>query len=450
MKKAMLFALLLLISGTILSQNRVVPDDDTRRIRQEFQDRKFGIFIHWGIYSMMADGEWAMWNKRTDREEYAQLAGGFYPFWFSAREWVQTFKEAGAQYITFTTRHHDGFSMWDSKASDYNIVEKTPYRRDILKMLADACAENGMKLHLYYSHMDWYRTDYPLGSTSKELPHAKETTNWMGYYAFMNQQLTELLTNYGQIGAIWFDGMWDHREKEFDWNLNHQYALIKQLQPKCMIGNNHHGTPHPLEDFQLFEQDLPGQNTAGFNGDMNISDQLPLETCMTMNHTWGYSITDRHYKSGDEIIRNLVKAAGMNANFLLNIGPRPDGQLPTQAVNILKHVGQFMSKYGTSIYRTRGGCVPPQPWGVTTQDGKKLYIHILNKEVEGNTVNEGLERVQDGALSIYVPLKGKTLSNVSIMHTNTPLNIKREKEGYRIYLPKRPDSVDLVLTARVN
>ncbi len=406
--------------------------DDTRRIREEFQDRKFGIFLHWGIYSMLADGEWVMHNRHLDRNEYAKLAGGFYPSLFDAREWTKLFKEAGAQYITFTSRHHDGFSMWATKASPYNIVDATPFKRDIIGELAKACKEQDLKLHFYYSHMDWQRTDYPTGAC-QNCPHDPSATNWDSYYAFMNRQLTELLTNYGPIGAIWFDGMWDHKEKEFDWRLEEQYALIKRLQPTCLIGNNHHGSPIGVEDFQLFEQDLPGQNTAGFSGEQKVS-RLPLETCMTMNNTWGYSITDRNYKDGDELIRRLVTAAGLNANFLLNIGPRPDGKLPDQAVEILKHIGQFMKVNGPAIYGTRGGCIPPQSWGVTTQKQNTLYIHILNN-------------VEDG--QIFLPLTEQKLTKVTMFADDTKLKFKRDKEGYRIFLPKQPETVDCILEATI-
>lgn len=450
MLKTLMAALTLLIAGTTWAQPMVVPDDNTRKLREEYKNRKFGIFIHWGIYSMLADGEWVMYNRRIDRTEYSHLAGGFCPSWFSAKEWAQIFKEAGAQYVTFTSRHHDGFSMWDSEASDYNVVDATPYGHDVLKDLAAACAEQGLKLHLYYSHMDWYRTDYPLGSTSKNMPHDESNTNWMSYYSFMNRQLTELLTNYGPIGAIWFDGMWDHTEEGFDWQLDEQYALIKKLQPRCLIGNNHHGSPIGTEDIQLFEQDLPGENTAGFSDGQKVSNQVALETCMTMNNTWGYNITDNNYKSGDEVIRRLVQAAGRNANFLLNVGPRPDGQLPDQAVKVLAHVGKFMDTHSRSIYNTRGGLVPPQDWGVTTQDGKTLYIHILNKEKDGQTVNEGLHRINGGSLSFFVPMKGHTLSDVCTLNGGQRLSVQAEKDGYRIFLPKRPDTVDLVLKAKVD
>lgn len=448
MKNTLLAAIMLLCFGNAQAQS--VPSDEMRKVRNEFQDRKFGIIIHWGIYSMLGDGEWVMFNKGINRDEYAKLSGGFCPSWFSAREWVLLFKEAGAQYVTFTSRHHDGFSMWDTQTSDYNIVKSTPFGRDIIKELSAACAQEGLKFHLYYSHMDWHREDYPLGSTSKKLSHADSTTNWASYYAFMNQQLTELLTNYGPIGAIWFDGVWDHKEKEFDWKLKEQYDLIHRLQPKCMIGNNHHGSIIDGEDFQLFEQDLPGQNTAGFSAGQEIS-TLPLESCQTMNNTWGYSITDKSYKSSAEIIRRLVRCAGLNSNLLLNIGPRPDGQIPNEAVKILQDVGAFMRKYSRSIYSTRGGIVPPQSWGVTTQRGKTLYIHILNTEKDGRIFNEGIERM-DGTVSILLP-KGKyNIKNVKRMNSNSSLPFRQESNGTRIFLPSLPttDITDYILEAQIN
>ena len=171
---------------------------------------------------------------------------------------------------------------------------------------------------------------------------------------------------------------------------------------------------------------------------------------MTMNNTWGYSITDKNYKSGDELIRRLVKAAGMNANFLLNIGPRPDGQLPDEAVERLRHIGAFMDANSSTIYDTRGGCVPPQDRGVTTQRGRTLFIHILNKEKDGKVVNEGLERKDGGALSLFLPLSGQSLSKVTLRSDGSALQFQREGDGYRIFLPKRPDSVDCILTATLS
>ena len=255
------------------------PSEANLKARAEFQDRKFGVFLHWGVYSMMGQGEWVMNNRNINYEEYAKLPGGFYPQYFDAEEWVKAFQEAGVKYITITSRHHDGFSMFHSKVSDgYNIVDATPFKRDVLKELAAACEKYGITLNFYYSHLDWHRLDYPIGSSGRALGRPTDQQNWQSYYKFMNDQLTELLTNYGSIGAIWFDGVWDHAgdATPFNWQLEEQYALIHRLQPSCLVGNNHHKDLNPGEDIQIFERDLPGQNTAGYSGGMTVSNTVPL------------------------------------------------------------------------------------------------------------------------------------------------------------------------------
>lgn len=379
--KGKLFFLMLAacLCPLFVSAQAYEPTAENLQARKEFQDARFGIFLHWGVYSMLGSGEWVQHSRRIDRDEYALLPGGFYPSRYDADEWVKAFKAAGARYVTITSRHHDGFSMFRTAATDYDIVDATPFRRDVIQELAEACQREGLKLNFYYSHMDWHRTDYPMGNASKDLPHDEASTDWPAYYRFMNEQLTELLTQYGPIGAIWFDGEWDHPEG-FDWQLAEQYDLIHRLQPACLVGNNHHHAVAPGEDIQIFEQDLPGENTAGFSKDQRVSSQNPLETCLTMNNTWGYNITDKEYKSTEELIRKLVRAAGMNANLLLNIGPRPDGMLPVEAVQRLQEMGEWTSRYGETVYGTRGGCIPPQPWGVTTQRDKTLYVHIFSHE----------------------------------------------------------------------
>lgn len=339
---------------------------------------------------MLATGEWTMTNNNLNYKEYAKLAGGFYSSRFNAAEWVSAIKASGAKYICFTSRHHEGFSMFHTKYSDYNVVDATPFKRDILKELADECHKQGIRLHLYYSHLDWYREDYPWGRTGRGTGRPDAKGNWSSYYQFMNNQLTELLTNYGPIGAIWFDGWWDQDQNpDFDWQLPGQYELIHRLQPGCLVGNNHHQVPFAGEDIQIFERDLPGENKAGLSG-QDIS-SLPLETCETMNGMWGYKITDQNYKSAKTLIHYLVKAAGKDANLLMNIGPQPDGCLPEVAVQRLKEVGEWMRVYGETIYGTRGGCIAPHDWGVTTQKGNRLFVHILN--------------LQDKAL--FLPLDGK-------------------------------------------
>jgi len=367
---------------TAIAQPGYTPAESNLQARETFGDNRFGIFIHWGIYSMLADGEWALQTKNLKHNEYAKLASGFYPSGFNAAEWVAAIKASGAKYITITSRHHDGFSMFGTKQSDYNIVDATPFKRDVLKELAAECQKQGIRLHFYYSHLDWGRDDYyPLGRTGKNTGRTRQG-NWSDYLAFMNSQLTELLTNYGPVGAIWFDGMWD---KDVDkdgmtartWGLDETYALIHRLQPACLIGNNHHIAPFSGEDIQLFERDLPGENKAGLSPGQKIS-PLPLETCETMNESWGYRITDQDYKSAKTLIQYLVKAAGKNANLLMNIGPQPNGELPALAIERLKELGEWMKIYGETIYGTRSGIVEPHDWGVTTQKDNILYVHILN------------------------------------------------------------------------
>lgn len=366
------------LSLNSMAQEGYVPSPENLQARQEFQESKFGIFLHWGIYSMFAQGEWYMQNDNIDRKEYEKVADAFYPHRFDAAAWVAAFKAAGAKYITITTRHHDGFSMWDTKQSDYNIVKATPYGKDVIRQLADECHKQGIRLHLYYSHLDWYREDYPWGRTGLNVGKDKSKQNWQSYYTFMNNQLTELLTNYGKIGAIWFDGYWDHDSDPapFDWQLGPQYALIHKLQPGCLIGNNHHQNVNPGEDIQIFERDLPGENTTGWV--MGGVSKLPLETCETMNGMWGYKVNDQHYKTVEELITLLVKTSGKGANLLMNIGPQPNGELPAVALERLKGMGEWLQQYGESIYGTTAGHLPGQEWGVTTQKGNTEYIHILN------------------------------------------------------------------------
>lgn len=315
------------------AQPGYIPSEDNLLSRKQFEESRFGIFIHWGIYSMLGRGEWVMQNEDIDYREYPHLAAGFCPSRFDAEQWAQLFRESGARYVTFTTRHHDGFSMFNSKASEYNIFKATPFRRDVLAELADALGREGLQLHLYYSHLDWGRTDYcPLGRTGTGTgrPEGKDG-DWEHYMEFINAQLTELLTGYGKIGAVWFDGVWDkdafpREDQPAIWNLSEQYELIHRLQPQCLIGNNHHLLPFEGEDIQIFERDLPGQNEYGLSG-QEIS-RLPLETCQTMNRSWGYRIKDTDYKSADFLIEYLVRTAAKGANLLLNIGPRPDGTIP--------------------------------------------------------------------------------------------------------------------------
>ena len=439
MKFKLLWLMLAVMSLELYAQPGYVPAPQNMQSRQEFSQARFGIFIHWGIYSMLGDGEWVMHNKNINYKEYEKLAGGFYPSKFNAHEWVKAIKLSGAKYICITSRHHDGFSIFHTKASPYNSVDATPFKRDILAEIADECHKQGIRLHLYYSHIDWGREDYyPVGRTGhgtgrtgwfngQKLPQMDSSvfqTNWAyeNYLKFMDDQLTELLTNYGPIGAIWFDGVWDRDKQENGlkaetWNLANQYSLIHRLQPSCLVGNNHHMDPFPGEDIQIFERDIPGQNLYGYS-EQAISTVLPLETCQTMNRSWGYRVTDTTYKSVDFLIKYLVQTAAKGANLLLNIGPRPDGTLPDESLERLKAIGEWLDVYGETIYGTTAGIVPEQPWGVSTRKEHRNFLHIFKDTAE-----------------IFVPLENTDIVECKSYPGGEELKFKKVKGGISVQLP---------------
>jgi alpha-L-fucosidase len=394
-----------------------------------FRDAGFGMFIHWGVYSVLGDGEWVMENHKMSVADYEKIPPQFNPTEFNAADWVALAKSAGMKYITITSKHHDGFAMFATKQSDWNIVDRTPYKKDPLKMLADECHKQGIKLFFYYSELDWHNQDYyPLGRTG----HASGRPargDWNKYLDYMDAQLTELVTNYGPIGGIWFDGWWD--KPDADWRLQQTYALIHRLQPSALVGSNHHHKPNPGEDFQMFEKDLPGQKTAEFNKDSEVGN-LPLETCDTINGAWGYNKSDKRYKSVPDLVHYLARAAGNNANFLLNIGPMPTGKIQPEFVERLHSMGEWLSKNGESIYGTRGGPIPPQPWGVTTQKGNKIYVHLLspntgalvlpkmNKEIESAYLLDGGQKlspqpVDQGTLFILPPSVNDSMDIIIVL-----------------------------------
>ena len=364
---------------------RYIPTEANLASRQEFREAGLGIFIHWGVYSMLGDGEWVLNNQDINYKEYAKLAGGFCPAGFDAEEWVKAIKGSGAKYICFTARHHDGFSMFGSEYTDYDITDAAPFGRDIVKELAEACHKEGLRLHLYYSLIDWGREDAPRGRTGRGTGRPEGSTDTTAYFKFMKGQLTELLGNYGEIGAIWFDGDWDMPEG-YDWRYDELYPLIHGLQPGCLIGNNHHRNPIEGEDIQIFERDLPGENLAGYSGAQDVSIGLPLETCQTMGASWGYDIHDDEYKSAEELIHYLVNAAGR-------------------------------------------GDIPPRDWGATTRKGNRLYIHILD--------------LQDD--SLFLPLKDCKITAAQCVNDGKRLKFIQDKDGVLLKLGTVPDETDFIV-----
>jgi len=427
------FILLILLSIFVFksgySQSNYQPTEKNLKNREWFLDAKFGLFIHWGVYSILGDGEWVMNQQQIPIHQYEKLPSFFNPTQFNPAEWVSMVKKAGMKYITITSKHHDGFAMYDSKVSNYDIVDSTPYKKDVLKMLKEECDKQGIKLFFYHSQLDWHHPDYfPRGNTGQNYTGRPEKGDWNKYIDYMNAQLSELLTNYGEIGGIWFDGMWD--KKDAPWRLNETYSLIHQLQPGTLVGSNHHLSPIPGEDFQMFERDLPGENTMGFNQTGTIS-ELPLEMCETMNGSWGFNLKDQKYKSSKQLIQTMVKSAGYGANFLLNTGPMPNGKIQPENIDTLAVMGKWLERYGETIYNTRKGPIRPQDWGATTtaKDGK-IFLHLLQMKDE----------------NLLIPaLPGKIKSAV-YFESGEKVTFKETEFGILLNVPKsKQDDVDTIL-----
>ena len=432
MKKLILLCCAALLAVSAPAQTCYVPAPENLAARARFADDRFGFFIHCGIYALMGQGEWVMTNLDINYREYEKLAGAFYPAAFDAAAWVTAFREAGARYVCFTTRHHDGFSMFRTAQSPYNVVEATPFARDIVRELAEECHRQGLRVHFYYSLIDWWREDAPRGRTGRGTGRPAEREDADAYFDFMKAQLTELLTQYGPVGAIWFDGVWDQdQHPDFDWRLDELYGLIHRLQPACLVVNNHHLAPFEGEDVQTFERDLPGENTAGLSG--QAVSRLPRETCQTMNGSWGYRITDRNYKSTDELIRYLAGAAGRGGNLLLNVGPQPDGRLPEEATKRLAGIGEWLRSCGETIYGTDAGPVAPRNWGVTTRRGDKIYLHILDWEDE----------------ELFVPIRNERIRRAVRFADGEKLAFRQDAHGVPVVLGSRPQGPDCIVELTV-
>ncbi|HEX2535260.1 MAG TPA: alpha-L-fucosidase [Chitinophagaceae bacterium] len=406
------------------------PAPENVQARAAFRDHRYGLFIHWGASSVLGDGEWVMHNRNIKVADYRRLQSVFNPVHFDAAQWVGLAKKAGMKYITFITRHHDSFSNWDTKASDWKITS-TPYGKDVLKQLSEECRRQNMPLFLYYSLVDWFRDDYPhtTGRTGRGTGRTG-TGNYDQYFTFMKTQLTELLTQYGPIAGIWFDGHWDQtapegaadRSSRLDWRYEELYGLIHRLQPQCLIGNNHHLDPIPGEDFQMFERDLPGENHSGLSF-QKPAEGMPVETCETLNGSWGYNITDRRYKSVKQVLHLLVNAAGRDANLLLNVGPLPDGRIQSEFTDTLTAAGAWLQRYGHTVYGTRGKVVVPQPWGVVTEKGSQLFVHLLNPP-QGNY--------------IFLPGLQKKVAKAVLLANGQRVAFRQQPEGLFLYLEGVP------------
>ncbi len=369
---------------TARAQNSSQP---TPERMEWFNNARFGMFIHWGIYSVPAgawDGktsyaEWIMLQAKIPSAQYEKFAAQFNPVQFDAKQWVQTAKDAGMKYIVITAKHHDGFCMYDSDLTRYDIVDATPYHHDPMKDLADACRAAGLKFCFYYSVPDWHHPEFPAKYSQRGFHgDPNPDADLEKYVDYVKGQVRELLTHYGPIGIMWFDGGGSFKGTDRAQLMHAQEIidLVHQLQPDCLV-NNRLGLP---ADYGTPEQKIPGQKQEN-----------AFEVCMTLNRHWGYNKNDHDWKSPAQVIHNLADIASKGGNYLLNVGPTAQGTFPPEAVRILKEVGQWIDRNGESIYGTSASPFTEQPaWGRVTEKGNRTYLHVFDWPADGTLSVKGL------------------------------------------------------------
>ncbi len=332
----------------IVAKQYTVEDTSSVRLQAspeglaEFAAARFGLAMHWGLYSIHGRGEWVYFNERIPLDQYRQRAKVFNPTRFNAEEWADLMLESGQKFLTITTKHHDGFCLWDTDLTDWKITN-TPFKRDIIAELAAALRERGLKLHLYYSLLDWIHPAY--------------RNDWPAYVAYYQGQLHELLTRYGEIGGVMFDGYWPRQEFEGDelkyfpfggkWDLAGTYDLIHTLQPKAVVANNSHVPPLKGEDYQVWESDMPGENTFVFNTNQ-IGDK-PRAVWWNLNGGWAYAPSSHQVKSAQTVLQTYLKARSRQAVFSLNVGPRPYGDIHPHEALVLRQIGEIMRRYQIEV-----------------------------------------------------------------------------------------------------
>ncbi|MCB9288843.1 MAG: alpha-L-fucosidase [Lewinellaceae bacterium] len=411
-EKKVLFLLLLplLLSGCTpagkeAKHSSALPDKATRL--EWFKDAKFGMFIHWGPYSQLAgewngrqvpvgeNAEWVMQKLEIPREEYHALARDFNPTAFDAEAWAQLAQDAGMKYLVITSKHHDGFAMYGSKVSSYNIVDHTPFGRDPLQELAAACHKRGIRFGLYYSHREDWDEPYAYGNTwdfNFNPPDSLPLFEKQYLYTKALPQVEELLTQFDSLAILWFDrGLYTPEEAQKFIN------LIRTRQPWCLI-NGRVGS---------YDQELLGDyQNMNDNGMPPGGIEEYWETPQTLNETWGYSRFDHNWKSASEVIEKLVTVASRGGNYLLNIGPTGEGVIPEESVRVLRRVGQWMQGNSESIYGATGSPFLEIPWGYCTVKGRRLYLHVFDPPADGILKLEGLITDVRGAYLLVAPQQG--------------------------------------------
>jgi alpha-L-fucosidase len=424
MKKLILIFLAAVISSVSTAQdsnNSSVSKQNDLKM-QWWKDAKFGMFIHWGIYSVPSGkwddkttyGEWIMHSAKIPRAEYAALAGKFNPTMFNADEWVKLAKDAGQKYIVITSKHHDGFAMFGSKASEYNIVDATPFKRDILKELADACRKHNIKLGFYYSQaQDWYhRGGAVSGNVEWDETHKGDMNKYVEEIAI--PQVKEILSNYGDVAVLWWDT---------PTNMSNDMALklaeLTKPYPN-LITNNRLGAGMG-GDLETPEQFVPATGFPGRN----------WEVCMTMNGHWGYNAYDDRWKSTEDLLRKLVDIVSKGGNFLLNVGPNQYGIIPEVCQQNLREIGDWLNLNGEAVYGTQTSPFPFLSWGRATRKGQKLYLHVFDWP-------------EDKKLT--VPFSNKITKAYLLADAKTSLKVNSGKVNSTIQLPHyAPDKIASVI-----
>lgn len=404
----------------------------------EWQAMRFGMFIHWGPVSLKGTEIGWSRGRQVPAEEYDRLYLQFNPVRFDADEWARIAKTAGMKYLVITSRHHDGFSLWDTQQTDYNIMN-SPFKRDVLKELAQACRRQGIKFCTYYSLCDWWHPDYPLGSPGGKTK--KPNPNMDRYVDFMKKQLAELITQYGPLGILWFDGEW-----ESPWTVERgqdMYRYLRSLQPDLIINNRVAKGRSGLEGLSpkgVFagDYDTPEQKIGKYQ------DHRPWETCMTICRQWAWK-PDDPMKSLEECLHTLVRCAGGDGNLLFNVGPMPDGRIEPRQVERLQEMGAWLSRYGETIYGTRGGPWMPTRNLASTRKGSTIYLHLLKLRGNHLTLPAISNKIRRATVLTGGRVKVDQVGTNLMLELSPPLpKISQHGSGLLVEEPSKPSSRDTI------
>lgn len=397
---------------------------------QWWRDDGFGMFIHWGLYAVPAGrygeeknhAEWIQETANIPVEEYEKYAKHFNPVKFNAKEWVQMAKDAGMKYIVITSKHHDGFCLWDSKVSGYDIIDRTSYGKDILKQLAKACEEEGMTLCFYYSIMDWHHPDAQ-GLNHPDYNYGKvPNPNFSKYVEqYMKPQLKELLTNYGHIGVLWFDGEWIEEWTEEQGKVLYNY--LRNIQADLIINNRVGKGRQGMEGMNTYN-DAAGDFGTPEQEILDHASSLDWESCMTMNDHWGFNKFDNNFKQTSMLIHNLIDIAAKGGNYLLNVGPTPEGLIPEESINRLKEMGAWMKVNGEIIHNSKGTKKYKENESIYyIKSNNDEYLYAVLTQWPGESIQ----------LKYAVPTKG---SKIFMLGDKKPLEWKKsQSEGILVDLP---------------